>query len=106
MPRSRLARTRNGPTLPTVRSSPSTDSTALPSNPPWPHSSSFCPWASRSASSEPRRSAHLRRFQRQDLVEHADFGGRPVRVRILAHVLFGHLVDVRVGPVLGDGVDL
>src|SRR2546428_12870706 len=34
----------------------------------------------------------------QDLYEHADFAGLPVRVRVLAEVLLGERIDVRVRP--------
>src|SRR2546429_7059085 len=36
----------------------------------------------------------------QDLYEHADFAGLAVRVRVLAEVLLGERIDVRVGALL------
>ncbi len=47
-------------------------------------------------------SAHHRRVLGLDLVNHADLARLAVRILIYAEIFLGHLVDVRVGAVLGD----
>src|SRR6266849_7239254 len=50
----------------------------------------------------PKRLAHRLRPLGLDFVDDANLAGLPPRILVHAHILLRHLVDVLVGPVLGN----
>src|SRR6185295_8475812 len=52
------------------------------------------------------RSARCRNLVRTDFVDHSHLSGAAKRIAILAEILFGQRIDVRIGTLFGDLNDL